>query len=199
MRLFSIKPGVTLSGRRFLGIRGWSGKPTHPPLTDLPIAGLVFAATFDLISTLSAEGTDRARDFFVAATFVMVAGQVVAFGAVITGFFDWWKSLPRDRSSGPIGRAKHTQVWRTVNWHAVVMVTATLLTTVNILTRVTNLDAGRTPVPNLVLSIVGAAVIAFGATYGGSLVFDYQFNVQPVEGTTVWDETEQDQLPGAKG
>ena len=35
-----------------------------------------------------------------------------------------------------------------------------------------------------------------GATYGGALVFDYQFNVESLKGSTAWDETEQDQLPG---
>ena len=47
----------------------------------------------------------------------------------------------------------------------------------------------------LVLSLVAALVVATGATYGGSLVYDYQFNVESLEGSTVWDETEQDQLP----
>jgi hypothetical protein len=31
-RWFSIKPALTLKGRTFHGIRGWAGKPTHPPL-----------------------------------------------------------------------------------------------------------------------------------------------------------------------
>jgi hypothetical protein len=30
------------------------------------------------------------------------------------------------------------------------------------------------------------------------MVFDYQFNVEPLKGSTVWDETEEDQLPGRK-
>ena len=34
MRTFSIRPTLTLRGRTFKGIRGWSGKPLHPPLTD---------------------------------------------------------------------------------------------------------------------------------------------------------------------
>ena len=33
---------------------------------------------------------------------------------------------------------------------------------------------------------------------GGSLVFDYQFNVESISGSTVWDETETDQFPGKK-
>jgi hypothetical protein len=30
------------------------------------------------------------------------------------------------------------------------------------------------------------------------MVFDYQFNVASLKGSTVWDETEDDQLPGRK-
>ena len=33
-RLYSIKPAVSFRGRRFRGLRGWTGKPAHPPLTD---------------------------------------------------------------------------------------------------------------------------------------------------------------------
>lgn len=198
MRLFSIRPGITIRGRKFHGLRGWSGKPWHPPLTDFPIVCLVLAAAFDLISTVSSAGTDRARDFFVAASFVLVSGQVVAFGAVLTGFWDWWKGLERDRSSGRIGRAERTQVWRTANWHAIVMVTATFMTTINILTRIQDFGAFQTQSLNLVLSVIGAALMAFGATYGGALVFDYQFNVEPLKGSTAWDVTEEDQLPGGR-
>jgi uncharacterized membrane protein len=196
MRLFSIKPGLTLRGRKFKGIRGWAGKPTHPPLTDFPIVCLVLAAAFDLVSFLASDGSDVARDFFRAATFVLVAGQITALLTAITGFWDWWKGIERDRSAGPIGRAKHTQVWRTVNWHAILMVTAVVVNAVNIVTRLTDFDVAGTTGLNLVLSLLGAGIISFGAAYGGSLVYDYQFNVEPLKGSTAWDETEVDQLPG---
>ena len=35
-------------------LRGWSGKPTHPPLTDIPVAAYVLGATFDTVSVLFA-------------------------------------------------------------------------------------------------------------------------------------------------
>ncbi|HSJ52024.1 MAG TPA: DUF2231 domain-containing protein [Actinomycetota bacterium] len=196
MRLFSIRPALTLRGRKFKGIRGWAGKPTHPPLTDFPIVCLVLAAAFDVISFVAEDGTAVARDYFVAATFVLVAGQIVALLTAITGFWDWWKGLDRDRSSGPIGRAQHTQVWRTTNWHAIVMVTAVVVNAVNIITRLADFDVAGATGLNLVLSLLGAGIIAFGALYGGALVYDYQFNVEPLKGSTAWDETEADQLPG---
>ena len=40
-----------------------------------------------------------------------------------------------------------------------------------------------------------AAVDAWTGGYGGSLVYDYQFNVESLDGSTAWDETERDQLP----
>ena len=143
-RIYSIRPTLSLKGRRSQGIRGFSGKPFHPPLTDFPIVCYVLAAVFDVISITSGADDPKAQDFFAAATFVMVAGFIVSLGAVPTGFFDWWKGIPRDRKSGPIGRAKHTQVWRTINWHATVMLTVTAITLVDLLVRIPNFDEAQT-------------------------------------------------------
>jgi uncharacterized membrane protein len=197
-RLFSIRPTWSLKGRRFQGLRGFTGKPFHPPLTDFPIVCYTLAAIFDLISFFSDEMHPRARDFFVAATFVMVAGYIGGLAAAITGFFDWWKGIPRDRKSGPIGRAKHTQVWRTVNFHATVMVVVTVITLIDILSRVPNFsDYGQTRGMWLVLSLLSAGGVLFGAAYGGTLVFEYGFNVENVE--EVWDESEEDHVRLPRG
>jgi uncharacterized membrane protein len=197
-RLFSIRPALTLRGRRFRGIRGWAGKPTHPPLTDLPVAAYVFAAAFDVLSFVLGRGdapSDKAYEAHIAATYVLIAGALISFPTALTGFWDWWKGLDRDRSKGALGRAKHTQVWRTANWHMAVMLTVTLLTIVNIRMHLANWDEGITDVPVLIVSVLAGALVAFGALYGGALVYEYQFNVESLKGSTVWDETEQDQLP----
>lgn len=203
-RLFSIRPAITLKGRRFMGIRGWAGKPMHPPLTDFPIVAYVIAALCDVVSYVASGNAPEggidpvAHDFFIAGTIVITIGYVAGFFASLTGFFDWWKGLPRDRRSGPIGRAQHTQVWRTANFHAVVMLAATAVVIVNILTRYGQLNDGASSLFVTILSVVAAGLVAFGATYGGSLVFDYQFNVSDISRSTAWDETEEDQLPGRK-
>jgi uncharacterized membrane protein len=206
-RLFSIRPTWSLKGRRFQGLRGFTGKPFHPPLTDFPIVCYTLAAVFDLISffTTSEAQMDpllgasdpKAHDFFVAATFVMVAGFIVSLGAALTGFMDWWKGIPRDRKSGPIGKAKHTQVWRTINWHATVMLTVTAITLIDILLRVSDFEMGQTQGSWLVLSLIAAALVLFGAAYGGTLVFEYGFNVENVE--EVWKETEEDHVRLPRG
>jgi uncharacterized membrane protein len=198
-RLFSIKPSITLKGRKFRGLRGWAGKPLHPPLTDLPIAGYVFAAAFDLLSYVAArmDAASLAREAFVAATFVIVAGALASTLAIITGVWDWLKGFEREKT-GPLGRAEHTQVWRTANWHALVMVTTTVVVIVDVVLRTRDYAAPGTTLPVLALSILAALLVSYGAFYGGSLVFDYQFNVEGLKGSTAWNETEEDQLPGEK-
>ena len=191
-KIFSIRPTWSLKGRRSQGLRGFTGKPFHPPLTDFPIVCYSLAAVFDLISYLSPADDAKAQDFFAAATFVMVAGFVVSLGAALTGFLDWWKGIPRDRRSGPIGRAKRTQVWRTINWHATVMVTVTLITLVDLLLLIPAFDEAQTQMAWLVLSVLAAVLVLFGAAYGGTLVFEYGFNVENVE--EVWQESEQDHV-----
>ncbi len=197
-RLFSIRPTWSFKGRRFRGIlQGFSGKPFHPPLTDFPIVCYSLAAVFDLISIVSDHMDPKAHDFFAAATFVMVSGFIVSLGTALTGFMDWWKGIPRDRRSGWLGRAKHTQVWRTINWHATVMLAVTAITLVDILLRVGNFDEGQTTGLWLVLSLVAGGLVLFGAAYGGTLVYEYGFNVENV--AEVWNESEEDQARAAEG
>ncbi len=203
-RLFSIRPGITLKGRRFMGIRGWAGKPTHPPLTDIPIASYVLVAAMDVVSYVAARGNPAgqpgavAHDFFVAGTIVLIAGGVVSLATATTGFWDWWKGQAR-RKTGPLGQAHHTQVWRTANWHMAVMVTVTVIVAVDIALRLVQFDRDAAQLPTVILSVLAGGLVAYGATYGGSLVFDYQFNVMSLgKDSTVWDETEVDQLPGKK-
>ena len=191
-RLYSIRPTLSLKGRRSQGLRGFSGKPFHPPLTDFPIVCYALAAVFDLISFFSSADDPKAHDFFAAATFVITAGFIVGLGAALTGFLDWWKGIPRDRSSGPIGTAKHTQVWRTINWHATVMIVVTLLTLLGLVLRIAGFDEGQTQLGWLVLSCLAGVLVLFGAAYGGTLVFEYGFNVENID--EVWNESEQDHV-----
>ncbi|MDP9330207.1 MAG: DUF2231 domain-containing protein [Actinomycetota bacterium] len=201
-KLFSIKPSITIKSRTFNGIRGFAGKPTHPPLTDFPIVAYVLAAAFDVVSFFAWRSKHASstipRDAFVAATWVIISGAIVSLGAATTGFWDWWKGMDRDRSSGALGKAKHTQVWRTANWHMAVMLTVTGIVVIDIAVRLSHYDRHHATFVTTVLSVLAGLLVSYGATYGGSLVFDYQFNVEGLKGSTAWDETEQDQLPGTK-
>lgn len=77
------------------------------------------------------------------------------------------------------------------------MLTVTALVVVNIVLRLNSYHTSlSTPVGIMVLSIVIAALVSWGATYGGTLVFDYGFNVETAGDSPVWHVSETDVFPG---
>ena len=185
-RLFSIKPSLTMKGRKFKGLRGFAGKPFHPPLTDIPVACYILVAVFDVISLISYsrnEESTLARDFFISGTHVIVAGAIVSVPTIITGFWDWLKSTP-----------PRTQAWRTANWHMAVMLVMSMLVALNILLRLGYWEGGYAEPLVAALSVLIGLLVSFGALYGGALVYEYQFNVESVDGR-VWEEHETDVFP----
>ena len=186
MRRFSVRPALTMKGRTFMGLRGWSGKPLHPPLTDLPVAAYVLAAAFDVISVVAGEDHAFAGELWHAGTWVLAGGAAVSVLAALTGLWDWWKS------SEPGNQAR-----RTINTHATIMVTVTVLALADIAWRLRVGDtAAVTPVGIAVLSVVVGLLVSVGAAYGGSLVDDYGFNVETAGDHPVWHQSEPDVFPG---
>ena len=193
-KLFSIKPSLTIKGRKFKGLRGWAGKPFHPPLTDIPIAAYILGAVFDVLSWLlkpgynssfsSGSSNELSYEFWRASTFVLIAGLIVSIPTALTGIWDWWKSTP-----------KHTQAWRTANWHMAVMLFTTVLVVADVLWRVSMVET-NTPGPLMVLSVVIAGMVSFGALYGGALVYEMGFNVETAGDSPVWHGSETDIYPG---
>jgi uncharacterized membrane protein len=189
MRHFSVTPPLTIKGREFHGLRGYAGKPFHPPLTDIPVAAYLFGALFDVLSALVHAGHPAlAIELYHAVTWVFLGGAAVSVLAALTGWADW------DRSSQP-----GTQARRTVNTHALLMIVVTVLALVDLAVRLTVLqDRASSPVGLSVLSVVIAVLVITGASYGGSLVFDYGFNVETAGDSPVWHVNERDVLPGGK-
>lgn len=186
MRTFSFRPALTIAGRQHKGLRGLAGKPAHPPLTAVPIGAYVLAAVFDVLSLLTDDGL--ARDLYRAATFVVIGGAVVSVLAAITGIADW-------KGSTSVG----TQARRTANAHGITMITVTVLVLVSIGLRLTSYDNEQsTPALAAALSILIAILTAVGSAIGGTLVFDYGFNVETAGDSPVWHESETDVLPGHK-
>jgi uncharacterized membrane protein len=183
---FSIRPTLTLKGRTFKGLRGWSGKPLHPPLTDFPIAAYVLAAAFDVTSTVAGKDHTWARDLWHAGTYSFIGGAAVSVFAALTGLWDAWKSSEAG-----------TQARRTINTHATIMMTVTVLVAADIAWRLNDYHTHTvSPVGITVLSAVIAALVAIGATFGGSLVFEYGFNVETAGDAPVWHKSETDVFPG---
>jgi uncharacterized membrane protein len=188
MRKFAFRPALTRRGRTFKGPRGWAGKPLHPPLTDIPVGAYILAAAFDVISFVGGDGRPWARDFYRAASFVLIGGAAVSVLAAVTGFWDWLRSTE-----------KGTQARRTANAHAWTMITVTALVGVGIAVRAFAFwDESATPLLALGLTLVAAALTFLGGTLGGSLAYDYGFNVETAGDHPVWHKSETDVFPGDK-
>ena len=185
MRRLSFRPALELRGRTFKGLRGFAGKPLHPPLTDIPVGAYMIAAALDVISIV-AQDEEWARDFFRAATFVLVAGASVSLLTALTGFWDWLRSTEPG-----------TQVRREANAHALTMITVTLLVLVNIGLRTMAYGGDRHSGAVVVaLSVAAALLTVVGGTIGGSLVYDYGFNVENAGDSPAYHQSEVDVLPG---
>jgi uncharacterized membrane protein len=117
---------------------------------------------------------------------VFVGGAAVSVLAAITGFWDWLRSTEAG-----------TQARRTANAHATAMVVVTVLALTDIVLRIADYDSRVSPSTLvLVLSIVIAVLVTLGAALGGTLVFDYGFNVETAGDSPVWHPSETDVLPG---
>jgi uncharacterized membrane protein len=183
--MFSFRPGITFKGRKFKGLRGYAGKPFHPPLTDVPVTAYLFAALFDVLSLLLHDGhPELGRELNRAATWTLLGGALVSLLAALTGWADWHYST-----------AKGTQARRTVNAHAIIMITTTVVVLIDIAVRIGS-DADHSSAALAALSVVAAALVTWGSTYGGSLVFDYGFNVETSGDHPVWHVSDTDVLPG---
>ena len=169
---FAFRPALTMEGRELKGLRGWTGKWFHPPLTDVPIGAYTVAAILDLIAfvvdrTGLFEGTIDPRDLYVAAGLTMLTGAAVSVFTALTGFSDW---LTTKRTS---------HVRKTANSHAWTMITMTVLVLVDLYVRfIADKEATAPSLLVLVLSEAVFLLLLIGATIGGSLVYDYGFNVQ---------------------
>jgi uncharacterized membrane protein len=186
MRRFSVRPTLTLKGRTFNGVRGWSGKPLHPPLTDFPIAAYVLAAGFDVVSWTGGDDRGWARELWHAGTFVFLFGAATSVFAALTGLWD-------ARNSSQAG----TQARRTINTHATIMITVTVLALADVVWRLNTYHSNLVaPMGIVVLSVVIALLVSLGATFGGTLVYDYGFNVETAGDSPVWHQSETDVFPG---
>jgi uncharacterized membrane protein len=184
-RSFSFRPALTVRGRKFKGLRGFSGKPLHPPLTDIPIAAFLFTAVFDVVAAIG-NHHGWASGFFHAGSYVLVGGVGVAILAALTG---WWDRI-RSSETG-------TQARRTINAHALIMTSSLAIASADLGLRLSWWSSMTTPSAAIIVLSVAMALVALpGATYGGSMVFDYGFNVETAGDHPVWHVNEKDVFPG---
>lgn len=182
-KMLSFKPALTLRGREVRGLRGFAGKPLHPPLTDVPIGAYLIVAAFDVIAFVGRDAA-WAGDLYRAARYVLLAGAAVSLLTALTGFADW---LTTD---------KGTQVRREANAHAWTMITVTVVVLVELAIRYLGPERTSPSALVLVLSLAIALLLTVGAAIGGSLVYDFGFNVENSTDHPAYHPSDTDAMPG---
>jgi uncharacterized membrane protein len=146
----------------------------------------MFGAAFDVISVIGGKDHDWARELWHAGTYVFVGGVAVSVFAALTGLWDAWKSSEAG-----------TQARRTINTHATIMLTVTVSALADLAWRLNDYHTEPvTPTAIAALSVVIALLVSLGATFGGSLVYEYGFNVETAGDHPVWHKSEKDVFPG---
>lgn len=150
----------------------WLGHPLHPAITDVPVAGWLLTALFDIIWLIAPATNAWAARAALATGLVSV---LAALGALLTGMADWSDSYGRERTVGLV--------------HGLLNVTATILYAVSVWLRFTTSAGESTTAASL--GFVGLALMLYAAYLGGDMVFALGTGVNH----TAWEATGEDFEP----
>jgi uncharacterized membrane protein len=182
MRTFSFRPALDLRGRKFKGLRGYAGKPFHPPLTDVTVGAYTIGPILDLISFLF-RSSSWAENAHIAAAMVLLVGAISSLATVLTGFADW------------LTTQKGTQMRRMANAHAWTMITMTVFVLIALWYHFLAGGGEHYAEPDLIsalLSLVILGLVTIGGTIGGSITYDFGFNVETAGDNPVYHVSEHD-------
>lgn len=179
MRKFSFRPALEMRGRKFKGLRGLSGKPFHPPLTDVTVGAYTIGPILEIVAFVS-RSSSWASDLHKAASVVLLVGAISSLATVATGFADW------------LNTQKGTQIRRMANAHAWTMVVMTVFVLASLYDKFLGDSYGEPGGVGTILSVVILALVTIGGTIGGSLTYDFGFNVETATDNHVWHVSEVD-------
>lgn len=182
MRRFSFRPPLEIRGRKFKGLRGFAGKPFHPPLTDVTTGAYIIAPILLVVAFLFKESS-WAEDANKAGAWVLLIGGISSVATALTGYADW------------LNTQKGTQIRRMANAHAWTMITLTVVVLFSLWYIFLAEDGEYFSEPSGVTTILALAIaglVTIGGTIGGSLVYDWGFNIETAKDHPVWHPSEQD-------
>jgi uncharacterized membrane protein len=157
---------------RLIGlVKGWPGKPSHPPLTDASIGAYTVGVAMLVVGALGVQEEPMAHGSLLA----IGGGLALAVPTALTGLLDWL-DIP-----------KGTPVRTVATLHLFTMLTATVLFAAAFVAQLDGYDHGRVDTLGLVLGLVAEAVLAAGGFLGGAIVFVYGNRVLKQPETAVRD------------
>ena len=138
-------------------VKGWPGKPSHPPLTDASIGAYTVGVAMLVAGAIGIETSQMAVGSLIAIS----GGLLLATPTAITGLIDWLE-IP-----------KRTPARTVATVHLITMVSATVLFALTWLAQRPGYDPGDVETLGLVLGLLAEATLAVGGYLGGTIVFVY--------------------------
>ena len=130
------------------------GHPSHPMFVHFPTALFPASLLFDILSRFISE-----PELVRAAFYNVALGLAGAALAIITGFVDYFGMVSGSRKR------------RVTSWHMYMNLALVAIFSVSLALRSLELDAARTPIYILVLSLAGLPLLIVGNYMGGELVY----------------------------
>ena len=142
-------------------LKGWPGKPSHPPLTDASIGAYSVGVAMLVAGKLGLQTPQMA----VGAEIAISGGLLLALPTALTGLLDW------------LGIEKGTPYRTVATIHLFTMLTATVLFALTWLAQRPGYNDEEVRTLGLVLGLVAETILAAGGFIGGTLVFVYGVRV----------------------
>jgi uncharacterized membrane protein len=142
-------------------IKGFTGKPSHAPLTDVSIGAYTIGVAMLIAGALGFEEQAMATGALLAIS----GGLIVAVPTSLTGLLDY------------LDIAKGSAARKLGLYHLLVMVTATTLFIATWLAQRPGYDDGEVTVLGLILGVAAFGLLILGGTLGGALAYVYGVRV----------------------
>ncbi len=142
-------------------VKGYAGKPSHPPLTDVSVGAYTAGVAMLVLGAVGFEEEPMAHGALLA----MSVGLLVALPTALTGLLDWL-DIPRRTPARKLG-------W----FHLAAMLAATVLFAATWLLQLQGYRDGEVTTPALVVGLIAEAVLTGGGYLGGALAYVYGVRV----------------------
>ncbi len=142
-------------------IKGFAGKPSHPPLTDVSIGAYTVGVAMLVLGAAGVEEEAMAKGALLAIS----GGLIVAIPTSLTGLLDYFDLAKRSAA-------------RTIaTYHLFLMITATGLFVATWLAQRDGYLDGEVTTAALILGVAAFGLLVLGGTLGGALAYVYGVRV----------------------
>ena len=142
-------------------IKGFAGKPSHAPLTDVSIGAYTVGVAMLIAGAAGLEEAAMATGALLAIS----GGLIVALPTSFTGLLDYL-DIP-----------KRTPARKLAVYHLLVMITATATFAATWLAQRPGYDDGEVTSLGLILGVAALGLLTIGGTLGGALAYVYGVRV----------------------